>query len=536
MADVILINGNVWTGVRGVARAQALAITGERISAIGTNDAIRSFAGPQTNFIDAHGRLVIPGITDAHVHLIGGGLQLSRIDLRNAKDRADFVRRIAERAKTMRPDEWMLGGRWTVESWTDPASPTKAWVDPVTAEVLLFLTRMDGHQALANSAALKLAGIDAKGPPDPQGGIIERNPQTGEPTGILKDDAMNLVSARIPQPSADERTAALRAAMDHLHRLGVTGVHDMSELDDLPVYARGRADGTLRLRIHSFLQVPDWSKHDDTSAKYPRDDPWWRVAGFKGYMDGSLGSRTAFMREPYTDAMPGTKYPRGLLVDQADPFEDFQQQIIRADAAGWQLAVHAIGDEANHLLLNAYAAAARANGPRHRRPRVEHAQHLLPEDLGRFGRLGVIASMQPLHKADDGRYAEKALGPQRCRTSYAFRALLDAGATLAFGSDWPVVSANPFEGIEAAVTGRTLDGRDFVPAQNITVEEALAAYTIGAAYASARDRECGTLEAGKLADVVILSQDVFAVPPESISETRADVTIVGGRLVWSGSE
>ncbi len=536
MADLIIVNGNVWTGVRGAARAEALAITGERLTAVGTNDAIRALAGPDAKTIDARGRLVLPGLTDAHLHLIGGGLQLSRIDLRDAKDRADFVRRVADRAKTMRPGEWMLGGRWTVDSWADPPSPSKTWIDAVTGDTPVFLTRMDGHQALANGAALKLAGIDAKGPPDPQGGVIERDPKTGEPTGILKDDAMNLVQSHIPQPSSQERHEALRAAMAHLHRLGLTGVHDMSDPDDLPVYARARAEGTLTLRIHSFLQAPDWSKHYDTLAKYPRDDPWWRVAGFKGYMDGSLGSRTAFMREPFSDAAPDAKYPRGLLVDQADPFDEFQQQIIRADAAGLQLAVHAIGDEANHLILNAYEAVRRTNAPRDRRHRIEHAQHLLPDDVARFARLGVVASMQPLHKADDGRWAERALGPERSLTTYAFKSLLDAGAVLAFGSDWPVVSANPFDGIEAAVTGRTLDGRVWVPSQNITVEQALVAYTAGAAYASYRERDLGTLEIGKLADIVILSQNVFEVPPEHLSETHADVTIVGGRVVWSAGQ
>ena len=533
MADLIIINGNIWTGVRGAPRAQALAIVGERIAAVSSNEAIRALAGANTKTIDARGRLVVPGITDAHVHLIGGGLQLSRVDLRDAKDRAEFVRRLAERAKTLRPGEWILGGQWTVDSWADPANPRKEWVDAATPHTPIFLTRMDGHQALANSAALKLAGIDAKGPPDPQGGIIERDAKTGEPTGILKDDAMNLISARIPPPSAEERTAALRAAMDHLHRFGVTGVHDMSDPDDLPVYAQARAAGTLTLRIHSFLQVSDWSKYFDTVAKYPRDDSWWRVAGFKGYMDGSLGSRSAFMREPYSDAGPDNKYPRGLLVDQADPFEEFQQQILRADAAGLQLAVHAIGDEAIHLILGGYDAVRRTNAPRDRRHRIEHAQHLLPEDIARFAKLGVIASMQPLHKADDGRWAEKALGPKRSQTTYAFRSLLDAGATVAFGSDWPVVESDPFAGMAAAVTGRTLDGKVWVPEQNVTAEQALTAYTVTPAYAAYQERSVGTLEAGKLADVVILSQDVLTIPPEKLAATHADVTVVAGRIAWS---
>jgi len=531
-ADIIIVNGRLWTGVPGAPRAQALAVADGRIIAVGTDERIRAVAGQKTTIVDARKRLVVPGLTDSHIHLISGGLHLSRLNLRDVKDKADFVRQVARRAKVTRPGEWILGGRWSVESWADPTSPTKEWVDPVTGDNPLFLPRMDGHQALANSAALKLAGIDAKGPPDPQGGVIERDPVTGAPTGILKDDAMDLVSDLIPKPSPERRYDALRAATDYLHRYGITGVHDMSEPEDLPVYTRAVSEGTLRLRVHSFLMVDDWSQHYGTLSQYPRTGAWFHVAGLKGFMDGSLGSRTAFMRESYNDAAGDAKYPRGLLVDQADPVEAFREQIVRADAEGLQVAVHSIGDQANHLLLDAYAAVVNANGPRdRRRHRVEHAQHLLPGDIARFGKLGVIASMQPLHKADDGRYAEKAIGARRCKSSYAYRSLLDTGARLAFGSDWPVVSPDPFLGIEAAVTGRAMDGRLFVPEQNITVEEALAAYTVGAAYASYREHELGTLQVGKLADVVILSQDLFEIPLERISETRADVTIVGGRRV-----
>ena len=536
MADLIIVNGDVWAGVHGGHRAEALAIAGERIIGVGTCAQIRSLAGPKTRIIDARKRLVIPGLTDSHMHLIAGGFQLSRLNLREAKDKADFIRRVARHGKTVEPGQWILGGEWAVESWADPVSPDKSWVEPAGGDAPLYLTRMDLHQALANSVALKLAGIDAKGPPDPQGGVIERDPKTGEPTGILKDDAMELVSRYIPPPSDQKRYDALQAAMGYLNRYGITGVHDMPEPQDLKIYKRARVENALRLRVHGFLMVKDWSEHYDTLARYPRQDAWFRVAGFKGFMDGSLGSRTAFMREPYSDATADARYPRGLLVDQADPFEEFQEQIIQADAEGLQLAVHAIGDQANHLLLNAYASAIKANNRRDRRHRVEHAQHLLPSDVERFSRLGVIASMQPLHKADDGRYVGEWIGARRCRSSYAWKSLLDAGARVVFGSDWPVVSPNPFLGIEAAVTGRTLDGGLFVPAQNITVEEALMAYTSSAVYAAHCEQDLGTLEVGKLADVAILSQNVFEIPPEKLSDTRVDVTIVGGTVVWAADE
>ncbi|MCP4590750.1 MAG: amidohydrolase [bacterium] len=533
MADLIIVNGDIWTGVPGAPRVQALAVAGERIRAVGTNADVRALAGPKTRVIDARGRLVVPGLTDAHTHFIEGGLQLSRVDLRDSANRAEFARRIAERARNTQPGQWILGGQWTVDSWADPAPPRKEWIDAVTGDVPVFVVRMDGHQALANSAALKLAGIDAAGPPDPQGGEIVRDHGTGEPTGILKDDAMPLVTSKIPPTSPEAKDAALTAAMRHVNAFGITSVHVMEDGGDLLCYPRAlRRDG-LTVRVRGYLMVEPWSDYFHAIGEFPHQDGWFSVLGFKGYVDGSLGSRTAYMRAPFADSTPSTKYPRGFLLDQADPFDGFAKEMVGVDAAGLQLAVHAIGDEANHLLLDAYANLQKVNGPRDRRPRIEHAQHLLPEDAVRFAKLGVIASMQPYHKADDGRWAEKALGPQRALTTYAFRSLLDSGATLVFGSDWPVVSANPFEGIEAAVTGRTLDGKVWVPRQNLSVEQALYAYAVAPAYASFAEAELGTLTVGKLADLAVLSQDIFTAPAQGISETRADLTIVGGKVVWS---
>lgn len=533
MPDLVIVNGVVWTGVPGARPAQAIAIFGEKIIAVGTNEAVKPATGSKTQTIDAKGRLIIPGMTDSHIHVISGGIGLSRINLRDVADRDAFIKMVGEWAKNVRPGQWVLGGRWSTESWPDPASPRKEWIDPVTADVPVFLERMDGHQGLANSLALKLAFIDAKGPPDPPGGVIERDSKTGEPTGILKDDAMGLVGREIPSPAYPERSRGLKAAMKYLNSLGITAVHDLTELDDLLVYEHALKEQSFTVRVHSFLSVEDWKKHFDTAAIYPRDDAWWRMAGFKGFMDGSLGSRTAYMREPFSDSPRDSKYPRGLLLDQADPIEEFQARVAQADAAGWQPAVHAIGDQANHLLLGVYEYVGKQNAARDRRPRIEHSQHLLPEDIARFAKLGVIASMQPLHKADDGRWAEKALGAERSKTTYAFKSLLAAGARVAFGSDWPVVSANPFEGIAAAVTGRTQDGKVWVPEQNITVEQALTCYTAVPAYASYQEKRLGTLEVGKLADLVILSQNVFELAPDKIAETKADVTIVNGRVVYS---
>ncbi len=324
---------------------------------------MRKLVGEHTKVIDAGGRRIIPGLTDAHTHIISGGISLARLGLRDVPDKAAFIRAVADDASAKPRGQWVLGGRWSVESWKKPEPPTRYWLDPVTGHTPVFLERMDGHQALVNTAALRLAGIDVHGPPDPKGGEIERDPATGEPTGILKDAAMDLVSKHIPEPDEDALYAALLRAMKHLNALGITCVHDMSDPAHLPVFARARREGTLTVRIHGFLSTSDWDADIEKVRAFPVRDDLCRVAGFKGYMDGSLGSRNAFMREPYADAAPGAKYPRGQLTDFADPPSEFQQIVARADAAGMQLAVHAIGDEANHLLLDAYENARNDAGP-----------------------------------------------------------------------------------------------------------------------------------------------------------------------------
>jgi predicted amidohydrolase YtcJ len=534
-ADLVVVNGRVWTGCEAGPEAEAIAVVGERIVLVGSDVEVRERIGCDTRVIDAGGRLVVPGLTDCHTHIISGGLQLERLYLRNVADKDEFIAAVADAARSKRAGQWVLGGRWSVESWADPQPPTKEWIDPVTGDTPVFLVRMDGHQALANSAALKLAGIDRSGLPDPLGGEIERDPVTGEPTGILKDDAKELVRLHIPEVSDADRDAALLRAMAHANRLGITGVHDMSDPDDLASFVRVRDAGRATVRIRSFIMDDDWPGHYATARDF-RNDDWVTVGGLKGFMDGSLGSRTACMHEPYADAGPDEKYPCGLLVAMADPPEKMKAAVQAADEAGFQVVVHAIGDRANTLLLDSYEAAAEIGRPRDRRHRVEHAQHLTAKDIKRFGPLGVIASMQPLHKADDARYAEQAIGSERVKTSYAYRSLLDAGAKVCFGSDWPVVSINPYEGMASAVTARTLDGKVWLPEQSITVEEALRAYTVMAAYAGFAEDRLGTLEAGKLADIVILDRDPLTIPPDELGKVAVTHTIVGGRLVWTAGQ
>ncbi len=539
-ADLIVVNGRIWTGVEqsGAPEPTALAVIGDSIIELGSDIDIYQRQGAATLVLDANKRRIIPGITDSHTHLISGGFQLVRLNLRDVDGREEFVKAIGAAAKARKKGEWVLGGRWSVESWKQPQQPRAQWLDPVTGETPVFLSRMDGHAALVNSAALKLARIDKSGPADPIGGEIERDPKTNEPTGILKEAAMELVAKKIPEPSAKDRSSALFRAMRHANSLGITSVHDMSEFADLAEFKSAEAAGALTLRVTSYLSTDDWSKYADEIAgtHFGMDSKMLYLAGLKGYMDGSLGSRTAYMREPFSDSAPQSPHPRGMLTEFANSADKFQERVTDADARGLQMAVHAIGDEANHLLLDAYEAAMKQNGTRDPRHRVEHAQHLLVDDIARFGKLGVVASMQPFHKADDGRYAERAVGSDRLRGSYAYRQLLDSGALVVFGSDWPVVTINPFAGMDAAVNARTLADEVWLPSHSLTVDEALRAYTVLPPRAIHREATLGTLEVPKLADFVILKDDPLTKTPDRIGNVRVSQTIVAGKVVFTAPE
>ncbi len=547
-ADLIIVGGKVWTGAdrqwRG-AKATALAIVGDTIVAVGRDDDVRRRIGPKTKIIDAGGKRIIPGITDSHTHVVGGGLQLQRLYLRDVSSRSQFIRAVADAAKTKKKGEWVLGGRWSVESWHEPQSPRATWMDPVTGDTPVFLSRMDGHSAVVNTVALRLAGIDALGPPDPEGGEIERDPATSEPTGILKESAQGLVRRLIPVPSSAQRYAALLRAMKHANSFGVTSVHDMCGFDDLATFLRARDAGTLTVRITAYIQAERESTPSDywsgrlreaARTRLGLDGKMVRVAGFKGYVDGSLGSRTAYMREPFSDATSEMRYPRGQLSAFAASHDSFVSQIVEADALGLQLALHAIGDEANHLALNAYEEVRKRNGRRDALHRVEHAQHLHVSDIPRFATLGVVASMQPFHKADDGRYAEVGIGKARLEGSYAYRQLVDSGAPLIFGSDWPVVTLNPFAGMDAAVNARTLAGDVWLASHSLTVEEALRAYTVLPPRAVHRGSQLGTLEVGKLADLVILSDDPLTIDKDRLGQIKVATTIVAGRVVYDAMD
>lgn len=528
--DLIIYNGRITTVDDRRPEVEAVAALDGMIVAVGGSDEIRALAGDKTRLIDLGGRRVVPGFNDAHVHFLDGGMGLASVQLRDAGSEEEFARRIGEFASKMTKGRWLLNGNWDHENWKPARLPTRQLIDSVTTDNPVFINRLDGHMALANSLALKLAGI-TRATQDPPGGAIVRD-EAGEPTGVLKDAAMNLVYRVIPAPGEDEMIEAIRAAMRYAAGNGVTSVQDMSASPELVrVYQKLLRAGELTVRISGHQPLSQWERLAAVGIKAGFGGPMLKLGGLKGFADGSLGSTTALFFEPYLDD-PKTS---GLPSDELIPESRMLERIVSADSAGLQLAVHAIGDKANSIILDHFAEAVRRNGERDRRFRIEHAQHLRPEDIRRFGSQKVIASMQPYHAIDDGRWAENRIGPERAKGTYAFRSLLDAGAVLAFGSDWYVAPMEPLMGIYGAVTRRTLDGKNpggWIPAEKISVAEAVKAFTLGSAFASFDEKIKGSIEPGKLADMVVLSEDIFSIDPATIDKVKVNMTIFGGRVVF----
>ena len=526
-ADVVVQGGTVWTGLStGRGQPGAVAIADGKILAVGDSSQIARYVGSKTEVLRANGGLVMPGFADGHTHFIDGGFQLASVDLRDAATPQEFVRRLKEYAARLKPGEWITGGDWDHTLWPGATLPQHGWIDSVTPNNPVFVNRLDGHEALANTAAMQAAGV-TKATPTPQGGEILHDAR-GEPTGIFKDRAMDLIWHAAPEPSPAQRDSALARALAHAAALGVTATAHMSaSFADLASYRRLEHAGRQTLRVSLYLPLDSWQAVAESAARNAGDD-WVRIGGVKGYMDGSAGSRTAFFFEPFSDS---ANY-RGLM---QHPEADMRKWIGAADSAGLQIAVHAIGDRANAILLAIYDSVARAHGARDRRFRVEHAQHLRPQDIPRFGMQRVVASMQPYHAIDDGRWVEKRIGPVRIKTTYAFRTLYDTDAPLAFGSDWTVAPLDPMLGVYAAVTRRTLDGKNpggWVPEQKITLGETLRAYTYGNAWATFNEQKWGTLAPGRFADVVVLDRDPFTVPAESLGTIKPRYTMVGGKVVY----
>lgn len=517
-----VVIGKIWTANEKQPWVQAMAIAGDTILAVGMYSDIMKYAGKRTHITEVGSeKLVVPGFIDCHTHFVDGGFALASVQLRDARTPEEFIQRIASFARTQPKGTWITNGDWDHENWGGEL-PSRFWIDSVTAEHPVWINRLDGHMALANTAALKAAGISEQ-VKNVKGGTILRD-KRGRLTGIFKDNAMSLINP--PAPTQSQEDAALQAAMDYVASHGVTSVHNMSGY--LEAFKRAHRNGKLKTRIYAGMMLSEWKKLADQIRQQGRGDDWLRIGGLKEFVDGSLGSHTAAFFKPYADA----PHDSGLFVTDET---ELYKRIKSADSAGLQVMTHAIGDKAIHVLLNVYERVARENGARDRRFRIEHAQHIHPDDLPRFARLGVIASMQPYHAIDDGRWAEKIIGYERCKTTYAFRSLLNAGAIVAFGSDWFVAPPTPLYGIYAAVTRRTLDDKNpdgWIPEQKITVQEALKAYTIHAAYASFEENRKGSLEAGKLADFVVLEKNIFEIPAEEIRNVQVIRTVVGGRTVF----
>jgi len=542
-ADLVLLHGKIWTGEPAEAKnsaakfAEAVAIANGRILAVGNNAEIQAYAGPNARVVDLKGRLAVPGLIDSHAHFIDGGFQLLSVDLKDARSEEEFTRRIGEKAGTLAPGRWLKGGDWDEQAWASAKLPIHQMIDAVSGNHPAFLSRYDGHAILANSLAIKLAGV-TRATPDPVGGVIVRD-ATGEPTGIFKDAAQDLIAKVIPPPTEAEMTEALRAALAEAARVGLTSVDSItvdadswngSFTGEIQLLRRAELEGWLTCRVYEVIPIMHWEKLRDAGIAHNMGDDFIKLGGVKAFADGSLGSATAWMYEPFADDPAN----RGIPLPLMSPPAKMESLASGTDQAQIQICIHAIGDRAIAEILDMYERLG-GNNPAAHRFRIEHAQHMRPQDFARFAKLGVIASMQPYHAIDDGRWAEKRLGPERARWSYAWRSMLDAGAPLAFGSDWPVAPLSPIPGIYAAVTRATVDGKKpdgWFPGQRLTVEEALRAYTLGSAYAAFQENDKGSIAPGKLGDVVVLSDDLFTIPPAKIKDAHAVMTIVGGKIVY----
>ncbi len=541
--DLLIVHARIWTGNAKNPEADLMAVANGRVVYIGKqsdfllgDNTVESAkkAIPCKQVLDLHGKLVVPGFYDSHIHLLGGGSRLSEVALKDAKDEGEFGNRLREFDRKLPRDQWMLGGNWDHDRALKGELPTAALIDKYVKDRPVFMRRYDGHMAIANSRALQLAHIDDKTPEVP-GGVIYRKEASKEPTGLLRDAAMSIVERVIPAPSDTQIATAVRDGLAEIRANGITSAQDMDGSDAetrkklFRLYQHLAREGKLTCRLDLRWPLHGWRELDNAAVTANFGNDFIRIGGVKGFIDGSLGSTTAKFFEPYLNEPNST----GIYIT---PRLAMRMMVGNADRAGLNVAVHAIGDQGNATMLDIYAEAIKSNGLRDRRFRIEHAQHLRPADIPRFKELGVVASLQPYHIIDDGRWAEGRIGPERCATSYANRSLLDAGAILAFGSDWSVAPLSPILGIDAAVNRRTLDGKHpegWFPQQKISVEEALRAYTWGSAYAGFQEKERGTLAPGYFGDCVVLSRDILD-PKEHdhIAEAEVLMTIVGGKVVY----
>lgn len=546
-ADIIFRNGNIYTGVVDTSsfhaseRAEALAVRDGRVEAMGRDDEIMKLKGPSTEVVNLGGHFTMPGFNDAHLHLANGGFQRLTVDLVGVKSLTEFRDRIQARVPNAGPDEWLVGGGWDQTLWPVKELPSRWDIDEVTTDHPVFLERVDGHIAVANTRALQLASITVA-TKDPAGGKIDRD-TTGQATGILRETARQAVTAVIPKPNHDKRRQAIEAGLQELARSGITSVQDNSDSgesklswDDFQIFEEIERDGKLTARITEWLPfndpLPTLQAH---RAAHPQADGLLHTSMLKAYMDGSLGSRTAALLEPYADDPTNS----GLPQYEPDALTQMTKERVNA---GFQIGFHAIGDKGVQMALEAFAAAEKdarenqlkaANGGADYRLRIEHAQVTNPLQVAKFKEFKVIASMQPNHLLTDMNWAEARLGPKRAAHSYAWAEFLNKGVTLAFGTDYPVEPVTPFRGLYAAVTRKSEDGKkEYYPEQKLNMEQAIAAYTTGSAFAEFAEKDKGTLARGMLADLVVLDTDITSVPPEKILKTRVLRTVVGGKTVY----
>jgi predicted amidohydrolase YtcJ len=527
-ADLALINGVIYTGDAKQPRVEAVASTGEKIIATGTTAEIRKSIGPKTRVIDLHGGFAMPGFNDAHLHLGSAGQAKLHVDLEGAKSIEEFQRRVRAKLATTKSGEWITGRGWDHTLWAPAKFPTKQDLDAVSRDIPMMFTHISGHVAVVNSKALEIAGI-TRATPDPHGAAI-RHDANGEPDGMLEEDAaMSIVARKIPRPTQAQIRNGIELALQDAVSHGVTSMQDNSSWEDFLTYRALKNEGKLPVRITEWLpfdasveQLEAWRKDGGTT------DPWLKTGMLKGFMDGALGSTTAALLAPYTDDPSTSGLPR---YEQAA----LNAKAIERDKAGFQLGFHAIGDRANRMALDAFEAVAKANGPRDRRDRIEHAQVIAPEDFARFASLHVIASMQPSHETTDMRWAEKRLGPERVKGAYAWRTLLNDGVTLAFGTDWPVEIVNPMRGLHACVTRELTEGGPaggWQPQEKISMDECIRAYTVGSAYAEFEEGKKGQIVPGQYADIIVLSDDVTKIAPTKIAGVTVVQTMVGGKTVF----
>ena len=528
-ADLVLTNGDVYTIDSARPRAQAIAIRGEKIVAIGSSNEIHAWIGPHTRVIDLHGRFVMPGFNDAHVHLASGGMAKLTVNLERTKSLVEFQQRIRDSLKNYKPGEWITGSGWDHTLWTEKRFPTRWDLDVVSKDHPMVFERVDGHVAVANSLALKIAGV-TKETKDAPGSHIVRDEKTGEPNGMLEEaGAMRLVYRHVPAPSHELRARAIELALEDAVSHGVTSIQDYSTWNDFLIYRELKNQRKLPLRITEWLTFTEpLAKLEEERREGGTTDPWLKTGTLKAFMDGSLGSRTAAMLAPYSDDPSTSGIPRMQAAE-------LNRMSIERDKAGFQLNFHAIGDRANRMALDAFAAVVAANGPRDRRDRVEHAQIVAPDDFARFAKLHVIASMQPSHLLDDQRWAMERIGPERAKGAYAWNTMRKDGVRLAFGTDYPVEPIDPLRGIYECVTRELPEGGPiggWEPQEKLPMDVCIYDYTAGSAYAEFEETRKGQLKPGMFADIVVYPKDIMHMPPVELLHTSADMTIAGGRVVY----